>query len=331
MSFWTGFAQAVKDSDDRKFKKELLGEERKHAREDFLFKTGEQRKTALLSTLAKGGVGGGSRSGGSKSSPISIEALSKQFPGLSKEKLAQLAPYPEAIAQVHSKLMKTQKEVLDAGGTWDPQMGNSMITGVAKAYEEDPEMKAQKVQSILNMYGVKADEPIYDGAEKTWGDVAEESVKTAPQGTVIYDQASGPALMKPEEKATFRKNIENDLKGFLEKKLSDNRRTIGELSNTGPRGTSQPVPESLKQDNAELQKLLDEIDQGYLDNALSSPYGTERYMQYAENDQRLTDFNVLPGFVPSFNTPEDVQKYFDKGLLKKGQTIRVGGKTVRID
>lgn len=339
MSFWQGFAQAFKDADEKKTEDRRIQEERdflsqqkaddRKWEEDFFFKklraeSDEQRRTLLLQGTGRSGrrSTGSSGSGGDDSS-VTLEALVRAHPELDPEVVAQLAPYPEAIATVFETLNEKKTDWANARQAWTPETSNNFIMDIVPDGDED--ITPERVADIAQMYGVDPSAEVYTGSGTTWGDVISQQEAGDPSAEVLFDPTAAPDPMKPEAQRLYRETAENRMKGYLATQLQQLNAEFAEKTDPTSRDTAVTEGESvrLRDEISAVEGLLEQVENGFLDEALSSEYGTKALQDLWNAGDRTEYKRFFPSFKPHFASPEEAKAALASGFVQPGQSIMV--------
>lgn len=339
MSFWQGFAQAFKDADAKRTEDRRIQEERQFAQEtrledrkwqeEFFFKkleaeTASQRETMLLQgMLGSGGRrSGGSGGGGADDSTVSLEVLMRAHPEIDPELAAQLAPFPNAIQTVFESLTDKKTEWANARLAWSPEQTNNMIRDIVP----DPEIEVtpERVREIADLYRVDPSAEVFPGGP-TFGTVIAGSLAGERSATVILDPTAAPDPMKPEAQRLFRETAENRMKGYLTNQIRQLNEEFALTTDSTNRTNAVTEEEStqLRQRINSLEALLSQVEDGFLDEALSSEFGTRALLDLWNSGDRTEYQRFFPSFKPHFNSIEEAQAAFQSGFIKPGQSVMV--------
>jgi hypothetical protein len=341
--FWQGFAQAYKDADakktedrrileERQFREKEISSDRKW-QEDFFFRklaaeTEAERRNALLtrsggSGRGAGGSSGGNGGGGSQEGGITLETLVRAHPELDPEVVAQLAPYPDAIAATYEELTRKKKEYADNRQAWSPELSNNFVRDVVPY--DDEEITPERVADIAQMYGVDPSAEVYAGSGTTWADVIADQEMGGRSATVLFDPNAAPEPMKAEDERLYRETAGGRMKGYLTTQLQQLNAEFA--TKTDPTRRDVAVTEedaaAMRDEIAAVEDLISQVDEGYVDEALSSEYGTKA-MQDLWNSGDRTDYRqMFPSFTPHFASPEEAKAALASGFVNPGQKLMV--------
>lgn len=339
MSFWQGFAQAFKDSDEKKTQDRRLQEEREFIigqkiddrkwEEDFFFRklkaeTEAERQNLFLSGRVGAGRGATGSTGtrGSDDSAIPLEALVRAHPELDPELVAQLAPYPDAIKTVFEELNSKKTEWANSRQAWSPETSNSFIRAIVTSGDE--EISQERILEVAEQFNIDPTAPIFPGGP-LGSDVIRDRLAGDPTATVLFNPEAAPDPMKPEEIRLYRETVESRMKGYLTTQLQALKAEYGTMTDTTDRTNSAGTPEAtdtLARIQA-LEGLISQVDEGFLDEALSSEYGTRAMMDLWNSGDRTEYQRMFPSFKPHFTSAEEAKEALAAGFVRPGQSLMV--------
>lgn len=340
MSFWMGMARAYEQADQKKTEDRRINEQRafeaeqvasdRKWQEDFFFRKLSAETTATRQNTLLEGLfsGGGSRrsgsGGGSSESEVPLEALIKAFPELDPDTLAELTPYPNAIGEVYKTLTEKRQAYADSRQAWTPEMTNSLVRDIVGSGEE--EITPERIAEISDMYGVNPMDEIYPGAGTTWGEAIQSAPMSTPEATVITNPIPDP--LAPEQERLVRDTVKSSLSGYLTKELDELNAEYGTLTDPTSgielTGEQQNRVTQLQQEKENISSLLDQVtEQGFVDEALNSEYGTEMIQSMWESGNQIEYQRLFPMFQPHFPTKEAAEAALATGFIKPGQRIKV--------
>jgi hypothetical protein len=342
MSFWMGFAEAYKDADakktedrrileERQFREQEISSDRKW-QEDFFFRklaaeSEDARRNALLGRGGSGrgatGSSGGGGGGGNQEGGVTLETLVRAHPELEPEVVAQLAPYPDAIAATFETLNKRKEEYANARQAWTPELSNNFVRDVVPYDDED--ITPERVADIAQMYGVDPSAEVYAGSGTTWSDVITDQEMSGRSATVLFDPNAAPEPMKPEDERLYRETAGNRMKGYLSTQLQQLNSEFADRTDPTRRdvAVTEEDAAAMREEIAAVEDLIGQVDKGYMDEALSSEYGTKAMQDLWNAGDRTEYQKMFPSFTPHFTSADEAKSALASGFVKPGQKLMV--------
>lgn len=361
-NFWAGFAQAYKDSDEKKTKEKLIGEERAYdekvreedrafQREQYLQDLQRRREEAdlahkrdielydyqwkkenlgkFIGTFGAGvSTSGGSGTGGAGASDtggeLTLKKLVTDFPGLDPEIVAEAAGSAATLNKIYNTLTKKREEFVGGGGLFTADMQNSIIGDVVSTAKDIDDVTDDEIDRVARQYGVQDQLNEDLGNGMTVSDVIAQGIAQG-ETDVIIDAI--PDLLSVEERKTVTDMVSTRLVGSLNAEARILQQAIDEAKVNN----NQDDVNAL---TAQLQSVVDarnavETD-GYLDEVINTPYGQRVMEEMWSTDQRIKPTTLFPHFRPAYLNEEEADAALESGFIAVGDLIELNGRLVRV-
>lgn len=370
MSFWKGFAQALKDSDEKKFKEKTIREEREYQTEvregDRAFQrelfaselaarradstTAHQRALALqehqsnlaitrdiAGSLGFGGAvptkktGSGGSSGGSSEGTAGLLRKLSRY-NIDPELIGELSDSPEAMSAVVEKMEELEKSFSEAGSVFDPQYQEQVVMDVVNTRRDREEVSREEIEEVFERY-----RPYLGGAdlEDTVGgtEITWEDLIAGKlsQGEVTPIFDFTATPMDSEEVDRAIKQMSTEAEGFINSQLGTARRTMGQLSEKSQSGEDVSQQQAIVQSKIdELTALSKAVESGDFSGLYESEYIGELLHRMKARDVRFDPKRIDPNLPDVFLTEGEAQVALEAGKVKPGDTIVIEGTVVTI-